>query len=63
MNMNLLEHYVTNITYENKTNYNGIVMYELTCDIVCCGIKSKNENILIMEEDYNMVKEYGYYLA
>lgn len=61
--MNLVEHCVTNITHENRTNYNGVVMYELTCDIDCYGIKKKNENILLMEEDYNMVKEQGYYLA
>lgn len=61
--MNLVELYVTNITHENRTNYNGVVMYELTCDIDCYGIKKKNENILLMEEDYNMVKEQGYYLA
>lgn len=61
--MNLLENYVTNITEERETNFDGIRMYELTCDINCYGHIRKQEHVILLEEDYNMVKEYGYYLA
>lgn len=61
--MNLLKHYVTNITRECETNYQGVRMYELTCDIDCYGSVKKQEHILLLEEDYKMIQEKGYYLA
>ena len=61
--MNLLERYVTNITREHETDYQGVKMYELTCDINCCGHVVKQEHILLLEEDYKMIQEKGYYLA
>ena len=61
--MNLLEHYVTNITREHETDYQGVKMYELTCGIKCCGNIKKQEHILLLEEDYKMIQEKGYYLA
>ena len=61
--MNLFEHYVTEITREYETDYQGVKMYELTCDINCCGIVKKQEHILLLEEDYKMIQEKGYYLA
>lgn len=61
--MNLLEHYVTNITREHETDYQGVKMYEMTCDINCYGNVKKQEHILLLEEDYKMIQEKGYYLA
>lgn len=61
--MNLLEHYVTNITREHETDCQGIKMYELTCDINCYGVVKKQEHILLLEGDYKMIQEKGYYLA
>lgn len=61
--MNLLEHYVTNITREHETDYQGVKMYELTCDINCCGNVRKQEHIFLLEGDYKMIQEKGYYLA
>ena len=51
----LLERYVTNITREHETDYQGVKMYELTCDISCHGNVKKQEHILLMEEDYKMI--------
>lgn len=61
--MNLLEHYVTNITREYETDFQGVKMHELTCDINCYGNVKKQEHILLLEEDYKMIQEKGYYLA
>ena len=61
--MYLLEHYVTNITREHEIDYQGTKIYELTCDIDCYGDVKKQEHILLLEEDYKMVQEKGYYLA
>lgn len=61
--MNLLENYVTNITEERVTVFGETKMYELTCDINCYGRRREQEHVILSEEDYNMVKEYGYYLA
>ena len=61
--MSLLKHYVTNITKEHETDYQGVKMYELTCDIECHGNIKKQEHILLLEEDYKMIQEKGYYLA
>lgn len=61
--MNLLEHYVTNITREYETDFQGVKMHELICDIDCYGNVKKQEHILLLEEDYKMIQEKGYYLA
>jgi len=61
--MDLLEHYVTNMTREHETDYQGVKMYELICDIKCRGNIKKQEHILLLEEDYKMIQEKGYYLA
>ena len=61
--MNLLEHYVTNITREYETDFQGVKMRELICDIDCYGNVKKQEHILLLEEDYKMIQEKGYYLA
>lgn len=62
--MDLLENYVTNITKERVTVFGETKMYELTCDIMdCFGYERKQEHVILSEEDYNMVKEKGYYLA
>ena len=36
--MNLLEHYVTNITREHETDYQGVKMYELTVILTVMGM-------------------------
>ena len=61
--MSLLKHYVTNITKEHETDYQGVKMYELTCDIECHGNIKKQEHILLLEEDYKMIQEKRYYLC
>ncbi len=61
--MNVLEQYVTNIIFEQKHVIDGTTIYEIICDIDCCGCIEKHKRIMLSEKDYNMVKEKGYYLA
>lgn len=61
--MNVLEQYVTNITSESKRIIDGVIIYELVCDIECYGNVIEQEHIYLLENDYKMVKEKGYYLA
>lgn len=61
--MNVLEQYVTNITSENKRIIDGVIIYELVCDIECYGNVIEQKHIYLLENDYKMVKEKGYYLA
>ena len=58
--MNLVERYVLNIIEENKTEFNGVPMYELKMLVDDYGNKHIVD-VVLMEEDYNMIKEKGYY--
>lgn len=58
--MNLVERYVLEIINENKTEFNGVPMYELKMLVDDYGNKHIVD-VVLMEEDYNMIKEKGYY--
>lgn len=58
--MNLVERYVLNIIEENKTEFNGVIMYEMKMLVDDYGNKHIVD-VVLMEEDYNMIKEKGYY--
>lgn len=61
--MNLLEHYVTNITHEESIEKNGILFFKVVCDVDCYGNKEVQTELLLTEYDYAEVKSKGYYLA
>lgn len=61
--MNLVEKYVYNITSAKEISYDGISLYELTCDTDCYGDIRKQVTIFLTEQQYNMVKEKGYYMC
>lgn len=61
--MNLLEHYVTNITHEEPIEYNGMLFFKVVCDVDCYGIKEIQTEVLLSEDDYAEVKSKGYYFA
>lgn len=55
---------VEKIIRENKTDYNGVVMYELTLYVSYNGgYKKGYTDVILLEEDYKMIKEKGYYYA
>ena len=58
--MNLVERYILEIINENKTEFNGVPMYELKMLVDDYGNKHIVD-VVLMEEDYNMIKEKGYY--
>lgn len=60
--MNLIERYVIKINKENKTKYEGVTMYELNMVVDDYGFKH-TVDVILLEEDYNMIKEKGYYLC
>ena len=45
--MNLLEHYVTNITYEEPIEKNGILFFKVVCDVDCYGNKEIQKEVLL----------------
>lgn len=61
--MNLLEHYVTNITYEEPIEKNGMLFFKVVCDVDFYGNKEVQTELLLTEDDYAEVKSKGYYLA
>lgn len=61
--MNLLEHYVTNITHEEPIKKYGMLFFKVVCDVDCYGNKENQTEILLTEDDYAEVKSKGYYLA
>lgn len=61
--MNLLEHYVTNITHEEPIENNGMLFFKIVCDVDCYGNKAIQTEVLLTEDDYAEVKSKGYYLA
>ena len=61
--MNLLEHYVTNITHEEPIEKNGMVFFRGVCDVDCYGNKEVQKEVLLTEDGYERVKRKGYYFA
>ena len=61
--MNLLEHYVTNITNEEPIEKNGMLFFKVVCDVDCCGNKEIQKEVFLSEDDYAEAKSNGYYLA
>ena len=51
---------VKQILEEHETEFNGVVMYELKL-LIDDGDKEGSVDVVLMEEDYNMIKEKGYY--
>lgn len=58
--MSLVERYVLEIINENKTEFNGVPMYEMKMMVDDYGNRH-TVDVVLMEEDYNMIKEKGYY--
>lgn len=58
--MNLVRRDVLEVINENETKFNGITMYELRMLVDDEGLKGIVD-VVLMEEDYNMIKEKGYY--
>lgn len=50
--MNLLEHNVTNITYEEPIEKNGMLFFKVVCDVDCYGNKEVQTELLLTEDDY-----------
>lgn len=61
--MNLLEHYVTNITHEEPIEKNGMLFFRVVCDVDCYGNKEVQKEVLLTEDGYERVKIKGYYFA
>jgi hypothetical protein len=61
--MNLLEHYVTNITHVEPIEKNGMLFFKVVCDVDCYGNKEIQKEVLLSEDDYAEAKSKGYYLA
>lgn len=61
--MNLLEHYVTNITHEEPIEKNGMLFFRVVCDFDCYGNKEVQKEVLLTEDGYERLKSKGYYFA
>lgn len=61
--MNLLEHYVTNITHEEPVEMYGRTFFRVVCDVNCYGNKEIQTEVLLTEDNYAKIKSKGYYLA
>lgn len=61
--MNLLEHYVTNITHVEPIEKNGMLFFRVVCDVDCYGNKEVQKEVLLTEDGYERVKSKGYYFA
>lgn len=55
--MNLLEHYVTNITHEEPIEKNGMLFFKVVCDVDCYGNKEIQKEVLLSEDDYAEAKK------
>lgn len=60
--MNLLEREVIKILEENKTEYNGVTMYEMKMIVNDYG-HEHIVDVILFEEDYKMIKEKGCYIC
>lgn len=58
--MNLVERYVLEIISENKTEFNGISMYEMKMLVDDYGTEHVVD-VVLTEREYDMIKEKGYY--
>lgn len=56
----MVKRYVKQILGEHKTDFNGVPMYEMKMLVDDYGNKH-TVDVVLMEEDYNMIKEKGYY--
>lgn len=61
--MNLLEHYVTNITHEEPIEKNGMLFFRVVCDVDCYGNKEVQKEVFLTGDGYERVKSKGYYFA
>lgn len=61
--MNLLEHYVTNITHEEPIEKNGMLFVRVVCDVDCYGNKEVQKEVFLTEDGYERLKSKGYYFA
>lgn len=61
-NMRMKRRFVKSVNRERRTEYQGVVMFELNLDFVENKQKHKAD-VLLLEEDYNMIKDKGYYLC
>lgn len=53
---------VINVNREKKTDYGGVIMFQLNLDVKDHGTK-KNVDVILEEKDYSMIQERGYYLC
>lgn len=51
---------VKQVLEERRTEFNGVPMYDLKL-LMDVGDKEGTIDVVLMEEDYNMIKEKGYY--
>lgn len=56
----MVKRYVKQILEEHKIEFNGVVMYDLRL-LIDYRDGEGYVNVMLMEEDYNMIKEKGYY--
>lgn len=61
--MNLLEHYVTNITKVKKIEGEFGCYYKVVADVDCYGDIKKQKHFTLFEHQWKQVQEKGYYLA
>lgn len=59
--MNLVEMYVSNITYVSDLNKFGFRY--IIADTNCYGVKTTQQTICVSDENYKMILEKGYYLC
>lgn len=60
--MNLIERHVIEILKENKTEWNGVEMWEMKMIVDDYGC-IKTVDVILLESDYNLIKQKGYYLC
>lgn len=58
--MGMVRRNVKQILEEHRTEFNGVPMYELKL-LIDDGDKEGSVDVILMGEDYNMIKEKGYY--
>lgn len=58
--MNLVERHVLNVIEENKTEFNGVIMYEMKMLVDDYGARHVVD-VVLSEREYNMIQEKGYY--
>lgn len=61
--MNILEHYVTNITSVKKETCEWGTIYKLKADVNCYGCIEKQKEFTLSQSDYDMVLKKGYYMG